>query len=197
MTIKQLVVPLSTPTIYQKIVNDLQAKGAFSKKQKRSTRQIATAIGEPQGTTREALKELEKNGVVKRDPSTTSPRPIVVRHTQTATSLHKTSQYQSDANYVTRLAQNNPNVVSIPRGISLSQLNMRNPNERQTYNDIVKALRNAGLNGNLATYDLVGGTYYWWLTPPWRKNFRLFTKQRSTTKKTRKLRRKKKQRSAS
>ncbi len=175
---------MSTPTIYQKMVNDLDAKGAFSKKQKRSTRQIATAIGEPQDATRDALKELEKNGVVKRDPSTTSPRPIIVRHTQTATSFYKTSQYQNDASYVTSLAKNNPNAVSIPRGINLTQLNMRNPSHREAYNDIVKTLRTAGLNGKLATYDLVGGTYYWWLHPAWRTNFKLFiTKQQISSKK--------------
>jgi hypothetical protein len=181
---------LSARTIYRRIVNDLHAKGAFSKKQKRSTRQIAIAIREPQDRTRETLKELDKNGVVNRHPSTTSPRPIVVRYTQTTTSFYKASQYQSDATYVTRLAQKNPNVISIPRGTNLNQLNMRNPIERKTYNDIVKALRNAGLNGNLATYDLVGGTYYWWLTLAWRNNFKLFMKQQSTTKMTRKLRRK-------
>lgn len=174
------------------MVNDLHAKGAFSKKQKRSTRQIAIAIGEPQERTRETLKELEKNGVVDKDPSTTSPRPIVVRHTQTTTSFYKTSQYQIDATYVTRLVQNNPSVTSIPRETNLNQLNMRNPIERETYNDIARLLRNAGLNGNLATYDLVGGTYYWWLSPAWRNNFKLFTKQQRTAKRTRKLRRKKK-----
>jgi DNA-binding MarR family transcriptional regulator len=181
---------LSARTIYRRIVNDLHAKGAFSKKQKRSTRQIAIAIGEPPDRTREALKELEKNGVVNRHPSTTNPVPIVVRYTLTTTSLYKRSQYQIDATYVTRLAQNNPNVISIPRGISLNLLNMLNPIERKTYNDIVKAVRNAGFNGNLATYELVGGTYYWWLALAWRNNFKLFTKRQSTTKRTRKLGRK-------
>jgi len=181
---------LPARTIYRKIVNDLFAKGAFSRKQKRSTRQVAIAIGEPPDRTREALKELEKNGVVNKHPSTTRPVPIVVRYTQTTTSLYKTSQYQIDATYVTRLAQNNPNVISIRRGINLNQLNMRNPIERETYNDIVKALRDAGLNGDLATYNLVGGTYYWWLALAWRDNFGLFTKRQSIAKRTRKPRRK-------
>lgn len=140
-------------------MGDLQAKGAFSKKQKRSTRQIATAIGEAQDRTREALKELEKNGVVKRDPSTTSPRPLVVRHTQTTTSFYKTSQYQSDATYVTRLAQNNPNMIGILRGINLNQLNMRNPIERETYNElsIVKTIRH---RINRVLENLVQSTCY-------------------------------------
>jgi len=142
-------------------VRELRSRGVPSKRQKLRTKQIADAIGESHFTTYKALRELEKRGLVTRRPL--SPRPFLVRRTKTTSSGYKGSQYRNDASYVSSLARRNPRASRILRRVVLSKLDMQNKHERETYNDIVRALKQAGINGKLATYDLVSGSVYWWL----------------------------------
>jgi len=73
--------------------------------------------------------------------------------------------YQADVGYIYALAANNSTATKIIGGVDLRHLRMRNKSDREAYNAIVEALRKAGFNGQLATYEFVSGSYYWCLTP--------------------------------
>jgi hypothetical protein len=151
-------------SIYSAVLQALFSLQAFGRFRKKTTKQVADEGHLRQDTAREALKGLEQAGLVGKYPSTPSRQVFLGRKVVgKRTTSYRHSEYASDAARVQRLAQSNVNASVRLRGISLSQLDMRNKTHRSLFNAIVGALERAGHRG-LPTYDIVGGSFYWWLT---------------------------------
>lgn len=149
---------------YSAVVRALFSLQAFGRPHKKTTKQVADEGRLHQDTAREALKDLEQTGLVGRSPRTPSRRIFLGRKvTGSMTTRYKHSQYLSDAARVQLLAQSNTNAKARLGGISLYQLDMRNKTNRGLFNAVVRALEQAGHKG-LPIYDIVGGSFYWWLT---------------------------------
>ncbi len=149
---------------YSAVVGALFSLQAFGRLRKKTTKQVADEGHLRQDTAREALKSLEQTGLVGRSPSTPSRRVFLGRKvTGKRTSAYRYSQYLLDAASVQRLARSNTDANAILRGINLCQLDMRHKTERNLFNAVVRTLEVAGRKG-LPTYDIVAGSFYWWIT---------------------------------
>lgn len=146
------------------VIRTLFSLKAFDPVRKKATKRIADWSNLSAGTTRKALKLLEQLELVARYPSAQSERAVWVGRKvkgKRTTNLNK-QQYLSDAAYVQRLAQSDTTAKALLGSTNLQLLNMKDKMHRKLFNAIVKALTQAG-NTGLPTYDLVGGTFYWWL----------------------------------
>jgi len=151
-------------SIYSAVLQALFSLQAFGKFRRKTTKQVADEGHLRQDAVREALKGLEQAGLVGKYPSTPSRLVFLGRRVVgKRTTSYRHSQYMSDAAHVQRLAQSNASANARLGRMSLSQLDMRNKTHRSLFNTIVGALEQAGHRG-LPTYDIVGGSFYWWLT---------------------------------
>ncbi len=149
---------------YSAVVRALFSLQAFGRLSKKTTKQVADEGHLRQDTAREALKNLEQTGLVGRSPRTPSRRVFLGRKvTGKRTTPYRHDQYLADAANVQRLAQSNTNAKARLGGINLYQLDMRNKTNRSLFNAVVTALEQAGHKG-MPTYDIVAGSFYWWLT---------------------------------
>lgn len=149
---------------YSAVIGALFSLQAFGRLHKKTTKQVADEGRLRQDTAREALKDLEQTGLVGRSPRTPSGRVFLGRKvTGKMTTRYGHGQYLADATSVQYLAQSNTNAKAGLGGISLYQLDMRNKTDRSLYNAVVRTLEQAGHKG-LPTYDIVAGSFYWWLT---------------------------------
>jgi len=62
--------------------------------------------------------------------------------------------------------------------IPVQGLDMSDPQDRRTFNDMVEQLIQAGFDGRLGTYEFVAGSYYWWLLPGGGRQLMVFIRQR-------------------
>jgi len=160
--------------LYRRIVDCLLSRQATESRRKVRTRQVADACGEPAGIILGALKDLEKAGIVSRSPSETSKRRFLIKRIRGRTFPNR---YKSDVEYISSLAQKDRRVARMCGGVDLTKLDMWDKQDRETYNRIVEKLRQAGFDNRLGTYDLVAGSYYWWLVPGWNARLAGFMKQ--------------------
>jgi len=149
---------------YSAVVRALFSLQAFGRLRKTTTKQVADEGHLRQDTARQVLKNLEQTGLVGRSPRTLSRGVFLGRKVNgKRTTRYRHGEYLSDAASVQRLAQSNTNAKARLGGINLYQLDLRNKIDRSLFNTVVRALEQAGHKG-LPTYDIVGGSFYWWLT---------------------------------
>jgi len=138
---------------------------AFDRVRRKATKAIADASNLPQNTARDALKNLEQAGLVGKYPSAQQKRAIWVGRKVKGkrTTSYQHTQYLSDATHVQSLANTDANAKALLGQTNLAQLNMKDKTHRKLFNSTIDALTQAGHIG-LPTYDLVAGSFYWWLT---------------------------------
>lgn len=161
--------------IHRAVVGALQATGALTFKKRIRTRQIANAIGQSLEDARSALKELESAGVVGKYPSKTNPRPFLIKLVR---GVPTRPDFPSDALHVLGLSKRNATAARIVGNLAVQGLDMWDPQDRNTFNDLVEQLIRAGFDGKLGTYEFVAGSYHWWLILGWSRQFKNFIRQR-------------------
>jgi len=164
--------------IHRAIVGALQAAGALTRTQKVRTRQVANAIGQSLEDTRSALKELHSAGVVGKHPSRTNPRPFLIKLVR---GVPTRPDFASDALHILGLSKRSATVAGIVGNIPIRALDMSDPQDRRTFNDMVEQLVQAGFDGRLGTYEFVQGSYHWWLLPGGGRQLSNFIRQRGAT----------------
>jgi hypothetical protein len=149
---------------FSAVVRALFSLQAFDRKHKAPTKLVADEGRLRTDTAREALKRLAKTGLV--GTTRTLRRAVWVARKVTGepSTSYRRDQYLIDAAHVQKLAQSDVNARELLGKINLSHLDVkRNKTDRHLFNTIVKALIAAGHKG-LPIYDIVGGSFYWWLT---------------------------------
>jgi DNA-binding MarR family transcriptional regulator len=155
---------------YRAVVNALFSLQAFDKLRKKPTKLVADTSNLQQETARSALKDLEKTGLIGKDPSAPDRRAIWVARKVTGkrSTSYKATQYLYDAANVQHLAQSDANAKALLKNINLTQLNMKEKTHRAIFNSVVKVLTQAG-HKELPIYDFAARSFYWWLKTTSRK----------------------------
>ena len=157
--------------MYQKIARYLASVNAVVGLNRRKTRTIALAIGNPVSTTLVALKEMLEAAIVGKWPKTSGPCRFLTR---TVGNKHTRPDFVNDLAYIQSLAGEDSRVARIVQGVNLAALDMLTEPHRRTFNAIVEAIQKLGLGQQLGTYQLVSHSYHWWLVPHWRMKLEEF-----------------------
>lgn len=114
-------------------------------------------------------------GVVGKHPSKTNPRPFLIKLVR---GVPTRPDFASDALHILGLSKSNATAAGIVGNIPIRGLDMSDPRDRRTFNDVVEQLIQAGFDGRLGTYEFVAGSYYWWLLPGRIRQLSNFIRQR-------------------
>jgi hypothetical protein len=162
---------LSKIKSYQRIARYLASVNAVAGLDRRKTRTIALAIGDPVNTTLAALKEMFEAAIVAKWPKRSGPCRFLTRRVG---NKNTKPDFVNDLAYIQSLAGEDSMVARIVQGINLAALDMVTESDRRTFNAIVEAIHKLGLGQQLATYHLVSHSYHWCLVPHWRRKLEAF-----------------------
>jgi hypothetical protein len=149
---------------YSAVIRALFSLQAFGRKHMTPTKLVADEGRLHTNTAREALKRLAETELV----GTTQTRHRAIwlarKVTGKPSTSYKTDEYLSDAANVQNLAQSDAAAKQLLGNTNLTHLDVKNNiAHRHLFNTVVRALIAAGHKG-LPIYDIVGRSFYWWLT---------------------------------
>jgi hypothetical protein len=162
---------LSKVRLYQKIARYLASVNALIVQNRRKTRTIALATGNPEKTTLSALKEMFEAAIVAKWPKKSGPCRFLTRRVG---NKNTRLQLATDIAYIQSLAEENPGIARIVQAVNLAELDMMSESDRSAFNEVVEAIHKLGLGQQLGTYHLVSHSYHWWLMPNWRMKLEAF-----------------------
>jgi hypothetical protein len=162
---------LSKIRLYQKIARYLASVNAFITQNRRKTRTIALATGNPEKTTLSALKEMLEAAIVLKWPKKSGPCRFLTRRVG---NKNTSPQLANDIAYILSLAGEDPRIARVVQTVNLAELDIMSESDRSVFNVIVGAIHKLGLGQQLGTYHLVSHSYHWWLVPNWRVKLEAF-----------------------